>query len=395
MRSPARPSRCRSSSIDRVADHRLGPVVGRLHGHAAARRLFGGVRQGRRCRSRRSVLLRAKGRSSTGDRALHDARLEQHSGRRASRQTTHDWAASGSIDPVVAPGSRRRSGCSSGSLDSALSAGAGATTSPRFYEALRAGGQHRRAQRRARPNTRMLTDDFGSACAHRGLPYINDCDVDRRGRAAARSCYGPLQARNDGALAASSSSSTSTPFIAANHGMAATGWAVRAGSVRDERRAAGCTWRCTAAGRTPPIVGQQCVRQAHRLQPLGRQQPHRRAVPADEQRPRLNGCWDWWGYDRRRLRAEVGPADGRRSRRWSSGSPAATAACGEALNGWHVRAGRARWDGLGAAVAKGSNQNARLVVAQHVAARIARGHFVEGRVDGPTLTQPLPLERTR
>ncbi len=69
----------------------------------------------------------------------------------------------------------------------------------------------------------MPTDDFGSACAHRGLPFINDCDVDGAGELL-RHLLGTLQARNDGALGGRFVEFDQHEFIAADEGMAATGW---------------------------------------------------------------------------------------------------------------------------------------------------------------------------
>ncbi len=134
--------------------------------------------------------------------------------------TAKDWAAAGRIDPTSnLAGSKLW--LFAGAKDSVLVPALGADLK-RFYEAfVPAANIVQRADVPAEHG--MPTDDFGSACDARGMPFIRDCDVDGAGELL-RHLLGALAPRNDGALSGRFVEFEQHEFIAAGQGMAAAGW---------------------------------------------------------------------------------------------------------------------------------------------------------------------------
>jgi hypothetical protein len=220
----------------------------------------------------------------------------------------------------------------------------------------------------------MPTDDFGSACAHRGLPFINDCDVDGAGELL-RHLLGPLQARNDGALAGRFVEFDQHEFIAADQGMAPTGWLF---VPQPCATSAGCRLHVAlhGCGQNVQSLGDAYVKRTG----YNRWADSNRIVVLYPQTSNdaLNACWDWWGYTGADYAQKSGPQVGAIVAMVER-LAGANGACSEALNGWHVWAGRARWDGLSAAVAKGSGQPLGWWWRNTSLRESPRGHFVEGR----------------
>ncbi|HEU5296353.1 MAG TPA: PHB depolymerase family esterase [Burkholderiaceae bacterium] len=220
----------------------------------------------------------------------------------------------------------------------------------------------------------MPTDDYGSACAHRGLPFINNCRVDGAGELL-RHLLGALAPRNDGALSGRFVEFDQSEFIAADQGMAKAGWlfvpqACTAGSAcRLHVALHGC-------GQNAQSLGDEYVKHTG----YNRWADSNRIVVLYPQTSNdaLNACWDWWGYTgadyAQKSAPQVGAIVAMVER--LAGTPAI---CSEAMNGWHVWAGRAHWDGLGSAVAKGSGQRLGWWWRTTSLRESPRGHFVEGR----------------
>jgi poly(3-hydroxybutyrate) depolymerase len=148
----------------------------------------------------------------------------------------------------------------------------------------------------------MVTDDYGNGCATKGSPYINDCDFDAAG-AMLSHLYGPLNARNDGALSGRFVEFEQGAFVA-GHGMASTGWAYVPAAC-----SAGATCRLHVAlhgcVQNTASVGQQWVRNTG----YNRWADANGIVVLYPQTgsAAINGCWDWWGYDSADYATKSGP----------------------------------------------------------------------------------------
>jgi poly(3-hydroxybutyrate) depolymerase len=285
--------------------------------------------------------------------------------------TAKAWAAAGQIDATSNLASSKV-WLFAGAKDSVLVPTLGADLK-RFYEAfVPAANIVRRADVPAEHG--MPTDDFGSACDHRGLPFINDCDFDAAGDLL-RHLLGTLQPRNDGALKGRFVEFDQHEFIAAGHGMAQTGWLFvpRACTPADACRLHVVLHGC---GQNVESLDDAYVKRTG----YNRWADANRIVVLYPQTSNeaLNACWDWWGYTGADYAQKSAPQIGAivaMVQRLSG----IKGACSETLNGWHVWAGRARWDGLGAAVAKGSNQKLGWWWRSTALRESPQGHFVEGR----------------
>ena len=284
--------------------------------------------------------------------------------------TAKTWAAAGRIDPPANLASSKV-WLFAGAKDSVLVPALGADLK-RFYEAF-VPAANILARTGVPAEHGMPTDDFGSACAHRGMPFINDCDVDGAGELL-RHLLGTLQARNDGALVGRFVEFDQHEFIAADQGLAATGWLF---VPQPCVTSAGCTLHVVlhGCGQNAQSLGDTYVKRTG----YNRWADSNRIVVLYPQTSNdaLNACWDWWGYTGADYAQKSGPQLGAivamvERLAGTKGS------CAEALNGWHVWAGRARWDGLGAAVAKGSNQKLGWWWHSTRLRESPRGHFVEG-----------------
>jgi poly(3-hydroxybutyrate) depolymerase len=148
----------------------------------------------------------------------------------------------------------------------------------------------------------MVTDDAGSACATKGSPFINDCDIDLAG-AILKHLYGTLQPRNDGALGGTFIEFDQTEFVS-GHGMAKTGWL-----YVPQPCAAGthCRLHVVLHGcqQNSGEIGQKYVRDTG----YNRWADSNRIVLLYPQTGEgaSNGCWDWWGYDSRDYSKKSGP----------------------------------------------------------------------------------------
>jgi hypothetical protein len=131
----------------------------------------------------------------------------------------------------------------------------------------------------------MVTDDYGQHLLEpRASPYINDCNFDlAKARAAAALWHAECRATT-AAAGCNFVEFNQSQFIT-GHGMATTGWAYVPQPARPAGRPvpAACGAARLQAERDRRAAA---VRQEHRLQPLGRHQQHRRAVPADQHRQR-------------------------------------------------------------------------------------------------------------
>ena len=151
----------------------------------------------------------------------------------------------------------------------------------------------------------MITDDFGSACANTAAPFVNDCNFDLAG-AILQQLYGPLNARNAGALSGNFVQFDQTAFVS-GHGMASTGWLYVPASC-----AAGESCRLHVAFhgclQNSADVGEQYVRDTgynrwadtNHIVVL-----YPQTGAATSANP--NACWDWWGYDSANYAKKSGP----------------------------------------------------------------------------------------
>jgi len=151
----------------------------------------------------------------------------------------------------------------------------------------------------------MITDDYGGSCGATAAPFVSDCNFDLAG-AILQQLYGPLAARNTGALSGNFVEFDQTPFVS-GHAMASTGWLYVPADC-----AAGATCRLHVALhgclQNAGDVGEQFVRDTgynrwadtNRLVVL---YPQTGAATASNP----NACWDWWGYDSANYARKSGP----------------------------------------------------------------------------------------
>lgn len=213
--------------------------------------------------------------------------------------TTNNWASSGLIDPVSNLQSSKVY-LFSGTLDSVVTPpvmndlqtyyGSFVPTANTVYK-------HDIAAEHA-----MITDDYGNSCATKGSPYINNCGFDLAG-AMLQYLYGPLNARNNGALGGQFIEYDQTAFVT-NHGMAATGWVYVPQSC-----AGGATCRVHVAlhgcQQNTATVGDRFVRNTG----YNRWADTNGIVVLYPQTSTAatNSCWDWWGYDNANYAKKSGP----------------------------------------------------------------------------------------
>lgn len=198
----------------------------------------------------------------------------------------------------------------------------------------------------------MPTDDFGNACGHRGMPFVNDCDVDVAGELL-RHLYGTLAPRNDGALQGAWIEFDQRDYIADGLGMGERGWVF---VPRDCAAGANCRLHVALHG-----CGQNAddLGDTYRLRTgYNRWADSNRIVVLYPQTgaPALHSCWDWWGYTGADYARKPAPQMGAIVAMVERLAGVA-ARCHRALNGLHAWAGRATWGAFGVAVAKGSGQN--------------------------------------
>jgi len=148
----------------------------------------------------------------------------------------------------------------------------------------------------------MITDDFGGRCDTTAPPFINDCDFDLAGKMF-RHLYGPLKARNDGALQGRLTEFDQTAFVS-GHGMAETGW------IYVPKTCAGgatCTLHVVFHGcrQNTATLGETFIRHAGYNRWADTNDIVVLYPQTDNTAP--NGCWDWWGYDSTDFASKSGP----------------------------------------------------------------------------------------
>ena len=285
--------------------------------------------------------------------------------------TAKAWAAAGRID-ATSNLAASKAWIFSGAKDTVLVPALGADLK-HFYEAFLPAASI--VARTDVPSEHgMPTDDFGSACDHRGLPFINDCDFDAAGELL-RHLLGALQPRNPGALQGRFVEFDQHEFIAAGLGMAGAGWLFVPQACATS---IGCKLHVVlhGCGQNVGSFGDAYIKRTG----YNRWADTNRIVLLYPQTSNdaLNACWDWWGYTGADYAQKSAPQAGAIVAMVER-LAGAKGTCSEALNGWHVWAGRARWDGFGAAVAKGSNQKLGWWWSSTRLRESPRGHFVEGR----------------
>lgn len=284
--------------------------------------------------------------------------------------TAKTWATAGRIDATSNLASAKV-WLFAGANDSVLVPALGADLK-RFYEAF-VPDANIVARTDVPSEHGMPTDDFGSACTHKGLPFINDCDVDGAGELL-KHLLGTLQPRNDGTLAGAFVEFDQHEFIGSGQGMAATGWMFVPQACSS---AAGCRLHVVlhGCGQNAQSLGDTYVKHTG----YNRWADANRIVVLYPQTSNeaTNACWDWWGYTGPDYAQRSGPQVGAIVAMVER-LAGVKGTCSVALNGWHVWAGRARWDGFGAALAQGSGQKLGWWWRKTSLRESPRGHFVEG-----------------
>lgn len=221
----------------------------------------------------------------------------------------------------------------------------------------------------------MPTDDFGSACAHKGMPFINDCDVDVAGELL-QHLAGPLAPRNDAALRGQLIEFDQLEFVGEGRGMAAKGYLFVPAECRGGN-ASPCRLHVAlhGCGQNAGALGDTYARHTG----YNRWADNNRIVVLYPQTSAeaTNGCWDWWGYTGTDYAQKSGTQIGAIVAMVERLAGAARH-CVQALNGWHVWAGRALWSGIGSTVALGSGQPLGWWWQSTSLRESPRGHFVQG-----------------
>ena len=151
----------------------------------------------------------------------------------------------------------------------------------------------------------MVTDDYGSACATKASPYINDCNFDLAG-AILQHLYGSLNPRNNNALPNGNYVEFNQSEFITNHGMAPTGWAYVPQACQVGGTAS-CKLHVVLHGcqQNVTLVQQQYVRNTG----YNRWADSNNIVVLYPQTSTAatNSCWDWWGYDNANYSKKSGP----------------------------------------------------------------------------------------
>lgn len=212
---------------------------------------------------------------------------------------TRSWASSGYLDPVSNL-SASKVYLFSGSNDSVVATGVVDDLKTYYQSFLPAANI---AYTKTVPAEHALvTDDYGSACATKAEPYINDCDYDQAG-AILQQIYGTLNARNNGTLTGSLIEYDQTGFTT-GHAMGTSGWVYVPAAC-----AAGATCRIHVAlhgcKQNAANVGTQYVQKTgyNRWADTN----HIVVLYPQTGTTSTNGCWDWWGYDSADYAKKSGP----------------------------------------------------------------------------------------
>ncbi len=145
----------------------------------------------------------------------------------------------------------------------------------------------------------------GNACGSSASPYISNCGYDGA-KAALTQFYGTLAARNNAPAAANYIEFDQAPYIAANPGMAATGWVY---VPADCAAGASCRLHVALHGcqQNTATIGDKFVKNTGYtrwadtnhivvLFPQTKVDNTSRATAASGSLANPNGCWDWIGW---------------------------------------------------------------------------------------------------
>ncbi len=216
----------------------------------------------------------------------------------------------------------------------------------------------------------MVTDDFGNACAKRGLPYIQDCDVDVAGEILMH-LYGPLAPRD--APVGRMLRIDQHEFIAPGRGMGPEARLY----VPDGCAQGGCRLHVVlhGCGQNLASLGETYVERTGYNRWA---QTNRIVVLYPQTSPEAtNSCWDWWGYTgldyARKSAAQVAAIKGMADRLAGVAST-----CQRAFNSTHVWAGRAFYGLWGRVSARGSGADLGWPWQRSALAEPALGHFAPG-----------------
>lgn len=214
--------------------------------------------------------------------------------------TTKSWASAGTIDPV-ANLQNSKVYLFSGSSDT--------TVLPGVMDALKTyynsfvSSSNVVYKKDIAAEHAMITDDYGSSCATKGSPYINNCNFDLAG-AMLGHLYGTLNARNNATLPEANFVEFNQGSFITNHGMATTGWAYIPQACKD---GAQCRLHVVLHGckQNTATIQQQYVRNTG----YNRWADSNNLVMLYPQTSTAatNSCWDWWGYDNANYAKKSGP----------------------------------------------------------------------------------------
>ncbi|WP_229215558.1 PHB depolymerase family esterase [Duganella sp. CY15W] len=216
-----------------------------------------------------------------------------------------DWfAAAQTIDPTSAMASHRI-WMFSGSADSIVPPVVMNDLQTYYRHYISAG--HISYKRNLNAEHAIPTNSYGNSCLTLGTPYINNCNYDAAGELL-NWIYGPLNARNEGALSGQFIAFDQSEFIAVPswHGMADFGYLYVPAACNSD--SAGCKLHIVFHGclQDPDTIGATFVRYAgynawadsNRMLVLYPQATATYANP--------NACWDWFAYDDTRYAQKSG-----------------------------------------------------------------------------------------
>ena len=214
--------------------------------------------------------------------------------------TTNSWAASGYVD-ATSNLAASKVYLFSGSKDSVVNTGV-VDDLKTYYQSYVPAANIAYVKTLAAEHA-LVTDDYGTACATKAEPYINDCDYDQAG-AILQQIYGPLNPRNNGTLSGSLIEYDQTGFTT-GHALSTSGYvyvpaACASGSATCRIHVAlhGCKQNAVSVGtQYPQKTGYSRWADTNNIVVLYPQT----GVTA------TNGCWDWWGYDSADYAKKSGP----------------------------------------------------------------------------------------
>ena len=213
---------------------------------------------------------------------------------------TNSWASSGAID-ATSNLSASKVYLFSGSQDSVVNQGV--VDDLRTYYGSYVPAANISYVKTLPAEHALVTDDYGSSCATKAEPYINDCDYDQAG-AILQQIYGPLNPRNNGTLGGSLIEYDQTGFTT-GHALGTTGWVYVPAACASG--SASCRLHVALHGckQNAATVGTQFVQKTG----YNRWADTNNIVVLYPQTgvTATNACWDWWGYDSADYAKKAGP----------------------------------------------------------------------------------------